>query len=169
MAGIITSDSKAPVREPRRVQFSILSPDELRRASVTEGGVQYSEASENGRPKLNGLMDPRQGVVDRNSRCQTCAGNMTQCPGHIGHIELGKPVFHVGFISKIVKLLRCVCFYCSKLLVSPTNSKLKEIIAETKGNPRKRLAHVYDLCKGKNICEGNKINIINFEMNKFCN
>ena len=25
---------------------------------------------------------------------------------------------------------------------------------KSKGHPRKRLAHVYDLCKGKNICEG---------------
>ena len=27
-------------------------------------------------------------------------------------------------------------------------------MTKTKGQPRKRLAHVYDLCKGKNICEG---------------
>lgn len=44
-------------------------------------------------------------------------GNMTECPGHFGHIELAKPVFHVGFITKIMKVLRCVCFFCSKLLV----------------------------------------------------
>lgn len=25
---------------------------------------------------------------------------------------------------------------------------------KSKGQPRKRLAFVYDLCKGKNICEG---------------
>ena len=25
---------------------------------------------------------------------------------------------------------------------------------KSKGQPRKRMAHVYDLCKGKNICEG---------------
>lgn len=42
---------------------------------------------------------------------------MTECPGHFGHIELAKPVFHVGFISKIMKVMRCVCFFCSKLLV----------------------------------------------------
>lgn len=48
----------------------------------------------------------------------TClTGNMTECPGHFGHIELAKPVFHVGFITKIMKVLRCVCFFCSKLLV----------------------------------------------------
>lgn len=122
--------------------------------SVTEGGILFPETMEGGRPKLGGLMDPRQGVIDRNSRCQTCAGNLTECPGHFGHIDLSKPVFHVGFLTKTIKVLRCVCFYCSKLLVSPHNPKIKEVVIKSKGQPRKRLAYVYDLCKGKNICEG---------------
>ena len=122
--------------------------------SCTEGGIQFPETMEGGRPKLGGLMDPRQGVIDRNSRCQTCAGNMTECPGHFGHIDLAKPVFHVGFFTKTMKILRCVCFYCSKMLVSPHNPKIKEIVMKTKGQPRKRLAYVYDLCRGKSICEG---------------
>lgn len=88
---------------------------------TTEGGVKYSEAMEGGRPKLNGLMDPRQGTIDRFSRCQTCAGNSSECPGHFGHIELAKPVFHVNFLNKSVKVMRCVCFYCSKLLVDAVN------------------------------------------------
>ena len=58
--------------------------------SVTEGGVIFPESNENGKPKLQGIMDPRQGVVDRFTRCQTCAGNMNDCPGHFGHIELAK-------------------------------------------------------------------------------
>ncbi|XP_054269431.1 DNA-directed RNA polymerase II subunit RPB1-like [Macrosteles quadrilineatus] len=150
----LCTDSKAPLRSVKRVQFGILSPDEIRRMSVTEGGIRFPETMEGGRPKLGGLMDPRQGVIDRMSRCQTCAGNMTECPGHFGHIDLAKPVFHVGFVTKTIKILRCVCFYCSKLLVSPSHPKIKEIVMKTKGQPRKRLTFVYDLCKGKNICEG---------------
>merc|ERR1719312_2344840 len=129
-------------------------PEEIRRMSVTEGGIKYPEVYERGRPKLGGLMDPRQGAVDRASRCQTCAGNMTECPGHFGHIDLAKPVFHPGFLTKTMKMLRCVCFYCSKLLVTPTNPKIKEIVMKSKGQPRKRITHIYDLCKGKKICEG---------------
>lgn len=34
------------------------------------------------------------------------------------------------------------------------NPKIKDILAKSKGQPRKRLTHVYELCKGKNICEG---------------
>jgi DNA-directed RNA polymerase II subunit RPB1 len=96
-----------------------------RRMSVTEGGIRYSETYEGGRPKLGGLMDPRQGVMDRNSRCQTCAGNMIECPGHFGHLELAKPIFHVGFFRQTIKVLGCVCFYCSKMLVGPVSSNLE--------------------------------------------
>uniref|UniRef100_A0A673CZK6 DNA-directed RNA polymerase subunit n=1 Tax=Sphaeramia orbicularis TaxID=375764 RepID=A0A673CZK6_9TELE len=154
MHGPPSGDSACPLRTIKRVQFGIISPDELKRMSVTEGGIKYPETTEGGRPKLGGLMDPRQGVIERTGRCQTCAGNMTECPGHFGHIELAKPVFHVGFITKIMKVLRCVCFFCSKLLVDSNNPKIKDILAKSKGQPRKRLTHVYELCKGKNICEG---------------
>ncbi|XP_057378837.1 DNA-directed RNA polymerase II subunit RPB1-like [Daphnia carinata] len=152
--GTLGSDSKATIRLVKRVQFGILSPDEIRRMSVTEGGIRYPEIYEGGKPKLGGLMDPRQGVIDRSARCQTCAGNMNECPGHFGHIDLAKPVYHIGFIQKTMKILPCVGFYCSKFLVSPNNPKIKEILVKSKGQPRKRMAHVYDLCKGKNICEG---------------
>jgi len=154
MSALVTNDSKAPLREIKRVQFGILSPQEAKRMSVTEEGIKYPEVTENGKPKLGGLMDPRQGVIDRLSRCQTCTGNITECPGHFGHIELAKPVFHCGFLNRTVKILRCVCFYCSKLLVSLSNPKMKEAIQDSRGNPRRRMALIYDLCKAKNICEG---------------
>ena len=35
-----------------------------------------------------------------------------------------------------------------------SHPKVKEIVLKSKGQPRKRLAFIYDLCKGKNICEG---------------
>ena len=84
----------------------------------TEGGIKYPVNNDENRfPKLGGLMDPRQGTPDRLTRCQTCMGGMTTCPGHFGHIDLAKPVYHIGFLFKTIKVLRCVCFYCSKLLV----------------------------------------------------
>lgn len=42
--------------------------------SVTQEGILYPETREAGRPKLGGLMDPRQGPTDRSSRCLTCTG-----------------------------------------------------------------------------------------------
>ena len=84
---------------------------------IHPGGIKYPYTMEGGKPKIGGLMDPRQRVIERTGRCQTCAGNMTSCPGHFGHIELAKSVFHFDFLSKTVKILRCVCFYCSRLLI----------------------------------------------------
>lgn len=48
------------------------------------------------KPKIGGLMDPRLGTIDRNFKCQTCGEGMSECPGHFGHIELARPVFHPG-------------------------------------------------------------------------
>ncbi|KRY70126.1 DNA-directed RNA polymerase II subunit RPB1, partial [Trichinella pseudospiralis] len=142
---LLTSDVKA-------IQFSILSPEECRAMSVCE--ILYPEINENGKPKLGGLMDPRQGVIDRRSRCQTCAGTIADCPGHFGHLELSKPVFHVGFLPKVLKVLRCVCFYCSRLLVDKNSPKVEAALSKTKYNSRKRLTSIYDLCKVKRVCEG---------------
>jgi DNA-directed RNA polymerase II subunit RPB1 len=84
------------------------------------------------KPKLGGLMDPRMGTIDRNFKCQTCGEGMSECPGHFGHIELARPVFHpgidphdrvscsflthrTGFIVKVKKILESICVNCGKL------------------------------------------------------
>ena len=38
--------------------------------------------------------------------------------GYFGHVELAKPVIHISFINTVLKILRCVCYHCSALLVS---------------------------------------------------
>ena len=73
------------------------------------------------------------GVTDKDQRCFTCkAGKsfflfssnflfqcigMESCPGHFGHIALNSPVYHAGMLTYLIKILKCVCFNCSKLLV----------------------------------------------------
>lgn len=79
--------------------------------------IEFHEAYEQGKPKMKGLLDPRMGTVDRQMKCATCSGSMTECPGHFGHLELAKPVFNIGFLTTVLKILRSVCFHCSKLLV----------------------------------------------------
>ena len=62
------TESSVGLRLIKRVQFGILSPDEVKRMSVTEGGIQYPESNENGKPKLGGIMDPRQVCYCNKSR-----------------------------------------------------------------------------------------------------
>lgn len=65
--------------------------------------------------KTGGLMDPKMGTIDRNFKCQTCGEGMSECPGHFGHIELARPVFHPGYLVKVKKILECICVNCGKL------------------------------------------------------
>ena len=60
--------------------------------------VEFPELYDEGtqKPRNNGLLDPRMGTIDRNYKCQTCGEGMAECPGHFGHIELAKPVYHIG-------------------------------------------------------------------------
>lgn len=78
--------------------------------------IEHSETTERGKPKLGGLSDPRLGTIDRKMKCETCTANMAECPGHFGHLELAKPMFHIGFLKTVLSIMRCVCFNCSKIL-----------------------------------------------------
>ncbi|KAK4057043.1 DNA-directed RNA polymerase II core subunit rpo21 [Microbotryomycetes sp. JL221] len=145
--------SSAPIKRPRTVQFGILSPEEIKSISVVK--VEYPETYEEGsqRPKPAGLSDPRMGTIDRNFKCGTCGEGMAECPGHFGHIELSRAVFHIGFINKVKKILESICVLCGKLKVSPhMEPRLAEIIRYIK-DPKKRLAYVHALAKTKNMCE----------------
>lgn len=108
---------------------------------------------DSGKPKMRGLMDPRQGAVDRFSRCLTCAGDMNTCEGHFAHIELTRPVFHVGYMTFIMKVLRCVCFYCSRILVNKKCAKYQQIIDRTKLSSFRRFEMVYEVCKKLRRCD----------------
>ena len=50
--------------------------------------------------------------------CPTDGLNYINTPGYFGHIELARPVFYMQYLSTIIKILRCICFKCSKLKIS---------------------------------------------------
>ena len=124
----------------RSVQFSLLSPEEIRQRSVVE--IRSTE-SFNGSVQIpNGLFDQRMGVVEHGKFCQTCHQGYTFCPGHIGHIELACPVFHVHFFKTVVNVLKCVCWRCSKLLLHPESP---EMVGMRRFHRQKRWEAVYHL------------------------
>ena len=98
------------------IQFSILSPDEIRNNSVVE--VTNRDTYINNKPVLGGLFDPRMGVLEPGIICPTDGLDYINTPGYFGHIELAKPVFYIQYLPTITKILKCVCFKCSKLLIS---------------------------------------------------
>ena len=103
------------------IQFSILSPDEIRKSSVAE--ITSRDTYINGKPVIGGLFDPRMGVLEPGLICPTDGLDYMRTPGYSGHIELARPVFYVQYLSTILKIMRCVCFKCSKLLVSKEKYK----------------------------------------------
>lgn len=106
------------------IQFSILSPDEIRKSSVTE--ITSRDTYINNKPVIGGLFDPRMGVLEPGLICPTDGMDYMQTPGYFGHIELAKPVFYHQYLSTIMKIIRCVCYKCSKLLIS--KYKYKQVL-----------------------------------------
>ncbi|KAG4992883.1 hypothetical protein JHK87_026340 [Glycine soja] len=142
--------SPAEVAKVATVQFGIISPDEIRQMSVVQ--IEHGETTERGKPKIGGLSDPRLGTIDRKLKCDTCTGSMAECPGHFGHLELAKPMFHIGFLKTVLAIMRCVCFNCSKILANEDDHKFK--LALRIRNPKNRLRKILDACKNKSKCEG---------------
>ena len=103
------------------IQFSILSPEEIRKGSVAE--ITNREAYVNNKPVINGLFDPRMGVLEPGLICPTDGLDYMQTPGYFGHIELARPVFYIQFLNTIIKVARCICIKCSKLLISKQKYK----------------------------------------------
>lgn len=98
------------------IQFSILSPDEIRKMSVAQ--ITTKDTYINNKPVVGGLFDPRMGVLEPGMICPTDGLNYMQTPGYFGHIELARPVYYIQYLTTIIKFMRSVCWKCSKLLIS---------------------------------------------------
>ena len=126
------------------IQFSIMSPDEIRKGSVAE--VTSRDTYVNNKPVIGGLFDPRMGVLEPGLICPTDGLDYMETPGYHGHIELAKPVFYIQYFNTLLKVLRCVCFQCSKLKIS--KEKYKEAL---KLVGEHRWKYVYELASAPRI------------------
>ena len=98
---------------PKRVVFGLLSAEDIIRQSVVE--VTQSILYYRGLPASGGLLDSLMGSVDRRHLCATCQRDARSCQGHSGHIKLSYPVYHGGHIDAVLRVLRCVCYGCSRV------------------------------------------------------
>lgn len=115
--------------------------------------VEYPETMDEARlrPREKGLNDPHLGSIDRSFKCATCDEGMTVCPGHFGHIELATPVFHVGFMTKIKKILETICYNCGKVKLDENNDAFAKACSIRE--PKARFNAVWRLCKAKMVCD----------------
>ena len=113
MRGILNPEASSKVIG---VQFSIMSPAEIRRGSVA--AITSRDTYAGTRPVVGGLFDARMGVLEPGQICPTDGLDYMQTPGYFGHIDLARPVFYIQYLNTVLKIVRCVCFKCSQLLIS---------------------------------------------------
>lgn len=135
----------------KRIQFKILSPEEIKARSVVE--VTKTDTYIGNEPVFNGLFDKRMGAIDHNSVCLTCEQKNSLCPGHHGHIVLAKPVFYVQFYDTVRKLLKCVCCRCSSILVNKSSDVFKTVNAKKTSNRQKKWDMMFKLCSKTKKCD----------------
>jgi DNA-directed RNA polymerase II subunit RPB1 len=97
------------------IQFSILSPEEIRNGSVAE--ITNRDTYINNKPIIGGLFDPRMGVLDPGLICPTDGLDYMNTPGYFGHINLARPVYYIQYLNTLIKIIRCTCIKCGKLLI----------------------------------------------------
>ena len=137
--------SNAEVKPIKAIQFGVISPEFLKNISVTQSmefagkeiakGINHDMCYDpaTGQPNLGAINDPRMGST-----------NDPEHPGYCGHIELVRPVYHIGFLKIVIDILRCVSYYTSELLVD------REEYIEKKG--RRNLKEITKLSKSIKKC-----------------
>ena len=110
---------KGILKKIAQINFGLMSPEDIRKMSVTKI-VTPDTYDEDGYPIEAGLMDPRLGVIDPGLKCRSCGSKGGDCQGHFGHIDIARPVIHVGFADTIHKILRSTCKECARVLLTET-------------------------------------------------
>lgn len=143
------------IRSIDGIEFNILGNNTIKEMSVfgkESVGVEIPDLYDNMQPRSNGLLDGKFGPPNISANCSTCGlglGN-NGCPGHFGHIDFVDPVFHIGYLPFVRKILGCVCISCSKLLVHKNEHEIQEMLKHK--SKKARLAEIKNLVKGVTSC-----------------
>jgi len=121
------------------IQFGLFSPEEIRKAGVVE--IVSKDTYIGNSEVAGGLFDPRMGVLGPGTICPTDGLTNITTPGYFGYIEMSRPVFFIQHLKEIMKILKCVCFKCSKLLISKEQHH-----QAIRLKPSERWDYVYPLC-----------------------
>ncbi len=93
------------------VKFLYLTPEEIRKVSAVEITESEIFAQLQSVPIPGGLYDLRMGPVERGDTCKTC-GLQSDCPGHLGHIELACEVYNPFLMKQLYSLIKKCCTRC---------------------------------------------------------
>ncbi|MCH7568143.1 MAG: DNA-directed RNA polymerase subunit A' [Nanoarchaeota archaeon] len=109
-------------KQVKALKFSLISPAQIKKISAAK--VVTPELYDiDGFPVDGGIMDLRLGAIDPGVRCRTCGGRLKECLGHVGSIELARPVIHIKYVPLIELFLRSFCHKCGKLMLEEEKQK----------------------------------------------
>lgn len=131
------------VTAPKRItkmQFGTLSTEEIQKFAELHVCSRELYTMPQKVPSTNGCLDPRMGISDKSSTCQTCrfasyifeeytvdflkfSKKLSDCAGHFGYVQLELPVFHAGYFKHTLIILQCICKNCCRVLLSPADRK----------------------------------------------
>ena len=134
-------------KQIEKIRFGLMSPETIRKLSVAK--IMTADTyDDEGYPIERGLMDPRLGVIDPGLKCRTCGQKFGKCSGHFGHIELARPVIHIGFVKDIYMFLKSTCRECGRILLSDKELEaFRKKIGEAKNVNADKEVIIKDLVK----------------------
>lgn len=144
------------------VDFSLLKESDIRNIAVMEvtTATLYKRNSTS-EPEDGGLLDRRLGVCRwdrREVRCKTCETVSEQnkrpcsiCPGHWGYATLCQPLYNITHLPKILKLLRCFCCNCGRILLSQQQQQKFEAENSRLTDLDRRLQELERQCKNNKV------------------
>lgn len=129
------------------VTMGLVTTKRLRQIAVAEIPCQPSRKHV---VSLNSVLDPRLGVTSAMVRCATCGQAGDTCQGHVGICKLPFPVLNPLFLSVMAKILNCLCFRCSALLIPADHYKL--VRARGYHNHRKSINELQSVALKSRVC-----------------
>lgn len=109
------------MRELDMIRFEIMSSEYILKKSVCE--IFSTKMS-----GPNSIYDERMGTMDSQKRCVQCQQTSKDCVGHMGHIKLNIDIIHPLFYKHVLNFLKCVCYKCSRLLLTAAQLKLDQLL-----------------------------------------
>ena len=97
--------------EIEQVGFSVLGSNDYHQLAIVQCQDPLS------RSQGITVMHPALGPLNKSDSCYTCDNALVDCFGHYGVIRLQMPVFNVGFLTYIIRLLHVLCKSCGRLLL----------------------------------------------------
>lgn len=139
-------DNTLHTRSVKSVLFGVLSPQKIVEQAVCEIDKYISNIRETSKD-ANTVMDGAMGTITKDAICPTCLNTYADCPGHFGYIKLALPIYNILFLNIILKILKCTCAHCGRLLPTIDEHTITSI------SPKNRLNYLVLITHSSNPCK----------------